>query len=62
MPTPSNRNCSFIGISILSLVAITLFSGCDLGTYKNRLNESPAQQTAPEEPASENADEASEDA
>jgi|GEM_PF-1704554 len=47
MPTSPNRNLSSVSLAILSLVSITIFSGCDLGTYKKRLSETPAQQTAP---------------
>ena len=53
MPTSSHRKPGSTCITILSLVSIAMFSGCDLGTYKKRLNESHAEQTAPQEPNSE---------
>ena len=53
MPTSSNRNFNSVSLAILSLVSITIFSGCDLGTYKKRLSETPAQQTAPADSATE---------
>jgi len=60
MPTPSNPNRTQARLAILGLVSITFFCGCDLGTYKKRLNESPAQQTTPAEPAND-AEKASEE-
>ena len=51
MPTSSNPSRTQARLVILSLVSITFFCGCDLGTYKKRLNESPAQQTQPAESA-----------
>jgi hypothetical protein len=60
MPTLSNRKPSFTFLAILNLISLAVFSGCDMGTYKQRLSESPAQQVAPQDPASEGADEASE--
>ena len=59
MPTSSHRNPSSTCLTILSLVSIAMFSGCDLGTYKKRLNESPTEQTAPQETDSGSTDEGS---
>ena len=53
MPTSSHRKPGSTCITVLSLVSIAMFSGCDLGTYKKRLNESHAEQTAPQEPEAE---------